>query len=242
VSLIFNIGKNPKRQPEHLVFICRNIIIDMHMKTTSLVLITSIACSFACSHQGSRAITQKPAGSKNSKQLFLDVHNIGPGKVTFDAVAGAHQKDLATQGKFGVNFIKYWVDESAGKVYCLVESPDSVSVYNTHKEAHGLVPDLVHPVTDGPEAVINPKATLFLDVHQLGANSGVTAEAVAKAHEKDLATQDKYGVKFINYWFDQKSGVVMCLAESKDSAAVIATHKEAHGLLPNEIKEVKQGQ
>src|SRR6187399_2913406 len=52
------------------------------------------------------------AGEEKSKLLFLDVHNLEPGKVTFDAVAGAHEKDLATQGKYGVSFIKYWVDEA----------------------------------------------------------------------------------------------------------------------------------
>src|SRR6267378_883470 len=103
------------------------------------------------------------------KHLYLDVHNLEPGKVTFDAVAGAHQKDLATQGKYNVSFIKYWVDETKGKVYCLAEAEDSASIYLTHKEAHGLVPDLVSPVTDGPEASISNAQNLYFDVHHLGA-------------------------------------------------------------------------
>ena len=82
---------------------------------------------------------------------------------------------------------------------------------------------------------------LYLDVHELGAGM-VKAKDVAAAHEKDLAVQKKYGVNLINYWVDEKAGVVMCLAQAPDSAALVRTHKEAHGLLPVRVKEVKQGQ
>ncbi|RRB18390.1 DUF4242 domain-containing protein [Larkinella knui] len=82
---------------------------------------------------------------------------------------------------------------------------------------------------------------MFLDIHQLGPGN-VTAKAVAEAHAKDLAAQGKYGVNFINYWVDEKSGVVMCLSEAKDAKSVIDTHKEAHGLIPVEVHPVKQGQ
>ncbi|MBI1341488.1 MAG: DUF4242 domain-containing protein [Terrimonas sp.] len=84
-------------------------------------------------------------------------------------------------------------------------------------------------------------APLFLDVHELGANN-VTAKAVAEAHKKDLATEKKYGVNFINYWVDEKKGKVFCLSQAADSAHVINTHREAHGLLPAYILPVKQGQ
>lgn len=213
------------------------------MRNTKWIFITLIVFSFSCNPRvkGSQGIADKTADSKGSKHLFLDVHNLEPGKVTFDAVAGAHQKDLAKQGKFGVSFIKYWVDEAAGKVYCLAESPDSASVYLTHKEAHGLVPDLVHRVSDGPEASAIGNRTLFLDIHKLGPGN-VTAAAVADAHTKDLAVQGKHHVNFINYWVDEKSGIVMCLSEAKDTTSVINTHKEAHGLLPSEVHKVKQGE
>ena len=39
--------------------------------------------------------------SAEPKKLFLDVHDVGPGKVTAKDVAGAHQKDLATEKKYG---------------------------------------------------------------------------------------------------------------------------------------------
>ncbi|MFT3908361.1 MAG: DUF4242 domain-containing protein [Ferruginibacter sp.] len=60
--------------------------------------------------------------------------------------------------------------------------------------------------------------------------------------KKDLATQKKYGVNFINYWVDERSGTIFCLSQAADSNAVINTHKEAHGLLPAYISKVKQGE
>lgn len=211
------------------------------MRNVSLILVF-FSFLFSCNQKISdpQGVAKKPKAAE-SNHLYLDVHNLEPGKVTFEAVAGAHQKDLATQGKYGVNFIKYWVDETAGKVYCLAESPDSASLYNSHKEAHGLVPDRVQRVTDGPEAAIRSKGSLFLDIHRLGSGN-VTATDVANAHVKDLAVQNKYAVNFINYWVDEKLGIVMCLAEAPDSESMIKAHKEAHGLIPDEVHKVKQGE
>jgi hypothetical protein len=62
----------------------------------------------------------------------------------------AHKKDLATEGKYDVNFINFWVDEKQGKVYCLSSAKDSQSVIKTHTEAHGLLPASIFKVTDGP--------------------------------------------------------------------------------------------
>jgi len=197
--------------------------------------------STGCNNQGKVSQVEAGMNPSESKHLFLDVHNLEPGKVKFEDVAGAHQKDLATEGKYDVNFIKYWVDETMGKVYCLVEAPDSASVYLTHKEAHGLVPNLVSPVSDGPEVKIGDANSLYFDVHHLGAGK-VTAKAVADAHAKDLATQGKFNVKFINYWVDEKDGVVVCLSEAQDPQAIVKTHKEAHGLVPDEVHKVKQGE
>lgn len=177
--------------------------------------------------------------ASTAKKLYLDVHDIGPGKVTFAAVADAHKKDLATQGEFDVSFIKYWVDEQAGKVYCLAEASSEANLFKTHEKAHGLVPDNIMEVSSGTEAALNGRQ-LFLDVHHLEPGS-VTAEAVAGAHEKDLAVQGKYDVSFINYWVDERLGTVVCLSEAPDSLAVIKTHTEAHGLVPSKVERVQQG-
>jgi hypothetical protein len=77
--------------------------------------------------------------------LFMDVHNI-EGGVSADDVAGAHMRDLETQGKYGVKYIKYWVDESAGKIFCLVDAPSAEDANTVHREAHGLVADEIYPV------------------------------------------------------------------------------------------------
>lgn len=171
------------------------------------------------------------------KSTYLDVHEFGPGKVNAAAVAEAHRKDLAVQGKHGVNFIDYWVDEANGTVYCLSEAPDAHSVADTHREAHGLMPSRILAVSGGAAAAPLGHKKLFIDIHQLGAGN-VSAQAVAEAHRKDLATQGKHGVNFLNYWVDEANGTVVCLSEAPDAAAVTETHREAHGLLPTQVVEV----
>ena len=79
--------------------------------------------------------------------LFMDVHNIEGGVSAAD-VAKAHQADLETQGKYGVSYLRYWVDEGAGKIFCLVEADDAEAANTVHREAHGLVADEIYPVTE----------------------------------------------------------------------------------------------
>jgi hypothetical protein len=81
---------------------------------------------------------------------------------------------------------------------------------------------------------------LFLDVHMVGAGK-VTPADVAAAHEKDLAVQGRHDVHFINYWVDPRSGNIFCLSEAESAEAVLETHREAHGLISDEIAEVTQG-
>jgi hypothetical protein len=64
-------------------------------------------------------------------------------------VAKAHELDLSVEGRYGVNFVQYWVDESAGLVFCLSEAPDAEAVRSTHRDAHGLLPDEILKVTEG---------------------------------------------------------------------------------------------
>ena len=80
--------------------------------------------------------------------MFIDVHTI-EGGVSATDVAAAHQADLAIQGQHGVNYMRYWVDEEAGKIFCLVEAPDADTAAKVHREAHGLVADEIYPVTQG---------------------------------------------------------------------------------------------
>lgn len=79
----------------------------------------------------------------------------------------------------------------------------------------------------------------YMDVHKKMA--GVTAEQVASAHRKDLQVQDKYGVQYLKYWVDKDDGAVFCLCDAPSKEAAIAVHREAHGLIPDEIHEVVEG-
>jgi hypothetical protein len=81
--------------------------------------------------------------------LFMDVHNKLPDGASAKDVAAAHQADLETQGKYNVRYINYWVDEKAGKVFCLVDAPNAEAAHTVHREAHGLVADEIFPVEQG---------------------------------------------------------------------------------------------
>jgi hypothetical protein len=175
-----------------------------------------------------------------TNHLYIDVHHLEPGKVKIEDVASAHQKDLATQDKYGVKFMKYWVDEKNGLVYCLSSAPDTAAVRNTHAQAHGLIPGKIYEVSQGEETPGIKPENLFLDIHYLGEGK-VTAKDVSEAHKKDLAAMGKNNVTFINYWVDEKEGVVMCLSQAPDAQSVTKTHTEAHGLVPASIESVKEG-
>lgn len=80
--------------------------------------------------------------------LFMDTHSL-EGGVKAEDVAQAHRADLEAQGKYGVNYLRYWVDEDAGKIFCLVDAPDAEAANQVHREAHGLVAESIHPVIEG---------------------------------------------------------------------------------------------
>jgi hypothetical protein len=78
----------------------------------------------------------------------MDVHEIDGG-VAMDDVAKAHLADLQTQGPYDVQYLRYWVDEPAGRVFCLVEAPSAGAAAEVHRKAHGLVADHVYRVQEG---------------------------------------------------------------------------------------------
>jgi hypothetical protein len=80
--------------------------------------------------------------------LFMDAHSLGNG-VTMDDVAKAHQADLAAQGEYDVHYLRYWVDEGKGQVFCLVEAPNAQAANQVHHRAHGLVADAIYQVQEG---------------------------------------------------------------------------------------------
>jgi hypothetical protein len=80
---------------------------------------------------------------------------------------------------------------------------------------------------------------LYMDIHRNV--EGLTPEAVAEAHQKDVEVQDEYGVKYHRYWYNDETGEVFCLAEAPSKEAAEAVHREAHGLTADEIIEVREG-
>ena len=80
--------------------------------------------------------------------LYMDIHTIEGGVMAAD-VEKAHLADLAEQGKHDVRYLRYWVDEPEGKVFCLVEAPSAEAATTVHKEAHGLLADEIFQVQEG---------------------------------------------------------------------------------------------
>ena len=80
--------------------------------------------------------------------LFMDVHSLGSAVGLAD-VEQAHAADLATQERYGVSYLRYWVDQDNGKIFCLVEAPDAEAAESVHREAHGLVAEAIFSVAEG---------------------------------------------------------------------------------------------
>jgi hypothetical protein len=80
--------------------------------------------------------------------LFMDVHQIARG-VAMDDVAKAHLADLQIQAAYDVRYLRYWVDEQGGRVFCLVEAPSAKAAADVHRQAHGLVADHIYPIQEG---------------------------------------------------------------------------------------------
>ena len=78
-----------------------------------------------------------------------------------------------------------------------------------------------------------------MDIHHKV--EGLTAEAVTAAHRADLEVQARFGVRFVRYWYDEKSGKVFCLSEAPNRDAVVAVHSHSHGMLADEVVEVAEG-
>jgi hypothetical protein len=80
--------------------------------------------------------------------LFIDTHDLD-GPVTAAEVAQAHQADLATQDEFDVHYQRYWVDETRGRIFCLVDAPSAEAAADVHRKAHGLLADDIVEVIEG---------------------------------------------------------------------------------------------
>jgi class 3 adenylate cyclase len=73
---------------------------------------------------------------------------------------------------------------------------------------------------------------IFMDRHDM---RGAKAEDVADAHRRDIDIQDRHGVKYMAYWFDEGNGAAFCLVDAPDAATAERVHREAHGEIANAI-------
>ena len=240
-----------------------------HLSHVAALVASSLLLSTACRTRTSEPETEAhvvlSAAPVAGRTLFMDVHRLGPGNVRLEDVEEAHVKDLAVQGDFDVDYRSYWVDEEGGTIYCLVEAPSAEAAATVHKEAHGLVADDIIEVHDAETAedvhrrahglvadeivAVRPgilpgtplgDRRLFMDTHEMG--RGLRGEDVADAHRHDLSVQHQHGVNFLSYWYDEATGRIHCLAEAGSREDVVATHEEAHGLVPAELREVVAGE
>jgi len=89
--------------------------------------------------------------------LYMDIH-IVPG-ATPDALEEAHNADLAVQDKHCVLCLKYWLNEEAGKVFCLFDAPNPEAAATVHREAHGLMAEKIIEVDrDMADGLLGPGA------------------------------------------------------------------------------------
>ena len=72
----------------------------------------------------------------------MDIHEV-PGGVSAEDVAKAHAEDVKIEDKYGVHYHKYWVNEKAGKIFCLCHAPDAEAAVEVHRQAHGMVADKI---------------------------------------------------------------------------------------------------
>ena len=79
--------------------------------------------------------------------LYMDVHKKVQGASVED-VAAAHMQDLAVQDEYHVRYLRYWFNQEAGKVFCLVEAPSAKAAVTVHEKAHGLLPEEIIEVQD----------------------------------------------------------------------------------------------
>jgi class 3 adenylate cyclase len=82
---------------------------------------------------------------------------------------------------------------------------------------------------------------LFMDIHK-NVGDDTTPEAVAEAHRADLAAQAPYNVRYLRWWFNRDARSIYCLVDAPSADAAIEVHQRAHGLVPDELIPVEQGE
>src|SRR2546430_10448465 len=120
---------------------------------------------------------------------YMDIHEI-PGGVSAEDVAKAHAQDVEVQDKYGVSYHKYWVNEKAGKVFCLCHAPNAEAAKQVHREAHGLVAEKVIQVE--PEV-----ADLFMGGSEVN-TAGAVILPGAEANARDAGIRTIFFIDIVD--------------------------------------------
>ena len=112
--------------------------------------------------------------------VYMDIHEV-PGGLTREEVAKAHAADLEVQKKYGVEFHKYWINEKAGKIFCLVDAPNAEAAVHVHREAHGQLAEEIIEIQ--PEV-----AELFLGSAEANAEGAVLLPGTTEARDPGIRT------------------------------------------------------
>jgi class 3 adenylate cyclase len=80
---------------------------------------------------------------------------------------------------------------------------------------------------------------LYMDIHKNVRDTAI--EDIAAAHHLDVEAQGAYGVKYLRWWFNRDIGSIYCLVDAPSKQAANDVHKQAHGLIADEIVEVDSG-
>ena len=97
--------------------------------------------------------------------LLMDVHTRGDSRTLRD-VAHAHAADLRLRGGHDVHYLRYWVDEARGKVFCLVDAPDAGGPAAVHRRAYSLLAKEISDSKDVP-AQTNPRRFDTAEIYRL---------------------------------------------------------------------------
>ena len=112
--------------------------------------------------------------------VYMDIHEV-PGGLTREEVAKAHAADLEVQKKYGVEFHKYWINEKAGKIFCLVDAPNAEAAVHVHREAHGQLAEEIIEIQ--PEV-----AELFLGSAEANTEGAVLLPGTTDARDPGIRT------------------------------------------------------
>lgn len=150
--------------------------------------------------------------------IFMDRHDLRD--ATAEAVAAAHQEDLKVQAHHACRSLTYWYDEQRGTAFCLIEAPTEAAVRALHRQAHGLIPNMI--------VEVNP-STVSSFLGRVTDPEGIAAKPIREAGFRAIMFTD----------MANSTEITNSLGDAK-AQSVLAKHHEIvrQALLAHEGREV----